>query len=174
MGGCHLAYLQLDFLKDVKEVYAVGGKFKYPGYGEFTVLLRTSSQRYEIMEISWLAEESDIVYEIASSNGKRVQTFLPHCYIIEKSQKPPVGLVDLVRSFYLDEKRIFGKWVKLGKSHIGKKQPPGHFDLINNYIESLRKDSPPPVTPEDGKNTIQLLERIEQSLDEQRPVAMNH
>ena len=57
--------------------------------------------------------------------------------------------------------------------HIIKKQPRGHFDLIDSYIESLQKDFPPPVTPEDGKNTIKIIECIELSLDEQRPVAMN-
>ena len=62
--------------------------------------------------------------------------------------------------------------MKFGMSHIRKKQPPSHFDLISNYIESLKKDSPPPVTPEDGRNTINLLECIEKSLDEHRPVTI--
>jgi len=39
------------------------------------------------MEISWVAKESEIVYEIVSSDGRRVQTFLPHGYIIERMQE---------------------------------------------------------------------------------------
>lgn len=171
--GCHLAYLQLHFLQDIEEVYAVGVKFRYPVYDEFMVLLRTPSQRYGIMEISWLAEESEIMYEISSSEGKRVQTHLPHGFIVEKSDRPPAGLIGLLRSFYSDEKTVFRKWIKIGTSHILKKQPPGHFDLINNYIESLQKDSPPPVTPEDGKKTIRLIECIEESLNEHRPVTLS-
>ena len=171
--GCHLAYLQLHFLEDVKEVYAVGVKAKYPVYDEFMVVLRTRSQRYGIMEISWLAKESEIVYEISGSDGKRVQTFLPHGYLIERSENPLVGVVDALRSFYSDEKRIFRKWKKIGMSHILKRQPPGHFDLIKDYVESLKKDSPPPVTPEDGRNAIKLLECIEESLNEHRRVTMD-
>jgi predicted dehydrogenase len=171
--GYHLAYLQLSFLREIREVYALGVKAKYPVYDEFIVLLRTSGERYGIMEISWVADESEIVYEIGSSDGKRIQTFLPHGYIIEKWQRPPAGLGDILRSFYVDGNRFFKKWVKFGMSHVTKKQPPGHFDLINNYMESLRNDSPPPVTPEDGKNTIRLLECIEKSLDEHRPVMVS-
>jgi predicted dehydrogenase len=171
--GCHLAYLQLHFLKGVKEVCAVGNKFKYPVYDEFTVLLRTSNQRYGIMEISWLAKEREIVYEICSSNGKRVQTYLPHTFLIDRSEDPPAGVVDALRSFYLDEKRIFRKWTKFVTNHILKRERPSHFYLINDYIASLEKDIAPPVTPEDGKNTINLLECIEKSLDEQRPVPIS-
>lgn len=172
--GCHLAYLQLHFLQNIKEVYAIGVKAKYPVYDRFTVLLRGPSQPYGIIEISWLAKEREIVYEICSSDGKKLQTYLPHGYIIEKSKNPPVGAVDVLREFYSDEQRVFRKWVKFGMSHIRKKPPPGHLDLIKNYIESLKKDSPPPVTAEDGKNTIQLLECIEESMNEHRPVSVNH
>lgn len=168
--GCHLAYLQLHFLEDIKEVYAIGVKAKYPVHDQFTVLLRTPSQRYGIIEISWLTEESEILYEISGSDGRRVQTYLPHGYIIEKSEKPPAGIVDALRSFYLDEKRILRKWMKFGSTHILKKQPPAHFELINEYIESLKKDSPLPVTPEDGEKTIKLLECIEESMNKHRPV----
>lgn len=101
------------------------------------------------------------------------QKYLPHGYIIEKSGKPPVCVVDLVRSFYLDEKRILRKWMKFGMSHVRKKQPPGHFDFINNYIASLKNDSSPPVIPEDGENMVKLLEHIEESLNEQGPVAVH-
>lgn len=42
--GTHLAYIQLHFLQDdVKEVYALGAKTKYPVWDDFIVLLRTSS-----------------------------------------------------------------------------------------------------------------------------------
>jgi len=39
-------------------------------------------------------------------------------------------------------------------------------------MESLKNDSPPPVTPEEGKNTIKLLECIEESLNKNKIVPM--
>lgn len=167
--GCHLAYLQLYFLKDVEEVYALGVKAKYPVWDDLIVLLRTSSQRWGIMEISWVAQESEMVYEIIGSDGRRVQTFLPHGYIIERMQESPADVVGVARCFFSDEKRLFRKWTKFAKDQF-KKPPSGHFDLISSYVESLEKGSSPPVTGEDGRNAIRLLECIKESLEERRPV----
>jgi predicted dehydrogenase len=167
--GTHVAYLQLHFLKDVEEVYALGVKAKYSVWDDFIALLRTSSQRWGIMEISWIAQESEIVYEITDSSGKRVQTFLPHGYIIERMQEPPANLAGVLRNFFTDEKRLFKKWWKFTKDQIRKPQW-GHLDLIRSYVDSLEKGSPPPVTGEDGRNTIKLLECIEESLKERSPV----
>ena len=168
--GCHLAYLQLHFLKDVKEVYTLGAKAKYPVWDDFIVLLRTSSQRWGIMEISWVAQESEIVYEIFGTNGRRVQTFLPHGYIIERTQESPANVAGALRNFCTDEKRLLKKWWKFAVDQVKKPQL-GHFDLISIYIESLEKDFISPVTGEDGRNAVRLLECIEESLNTRKPVS---
>jgi predicted dehydrogenase len=170
--GTHLAYLQLHFLKDVEEVYALGIKSKYPVWDDFVVLLRASSQRWGIMEISWVAQESEIVYEVIDSNGRRVQTFLPHGYIIERMQESHASVAGVARSFFSDMKRLYRKWKKFAIDQIKKPQL-GHLDLIRSYVESLEKGSSPPVTGEDGRNAIKLLECVEESLDKQRPVAVH-
>jgi UDP-N-acetyl-2-amino-2-deoxyglucuronate dehydrogenase len=167
--GCHLAYLQLHLLKDIEEVYALGVKAKYPVWDDFAVLLRASSQRWGIMKISWVAKESEIVYEIIDSNGRRVQTFLPHGYIIERSQESAANLVGVARSWLTDEKRLFRKWVKFAKDQVRKPRW-GHFELISSYVQSLEKGAPSPVTGEDGRNAIRLLECIEESLKKRKPV----
>jgi UDP-N-acetyl-2-amino-2-deoxyglucuronate dehydrogenase len=168
--GCHLAYVQLSFLKDdIKEVYALGTRAKYSIWDDFIVLLRTSSQLWGIMEISWVAKESEIVYEINSSNGRRVQTYLFHGYTIERDQENPSNVLGVTRCFFSDVKRLYGKWMKFAKDQVKKPQS-AHFDLISSYAESLEKGSPPPVTGEDGRNAIRLLECIEESLKEGRPV----
>lgn len=167
--GCHLAYLQLHFLKDIEEVYALGVKAKYPVWDDFIVLLGTSSQRWGILEISWVAKESEIFYEVISSDGRRVQTFLPHGYIIERMQESPASVAGAGRNFFSDVKRLYRKWMKFAMDQVKKPQS-GHFDLIRSYIESLEKGSPPPVTGEDGRNAVKLLECIEESLKERRLV----
>ena len=167
--GTHLAYLQLHFLKDIQEVYALGIKAKYPVWDDFVVLLRTSSFRWGIMEISWVAQESEIMYEIIDSNGKRLQTFLPHGYIIERMQESPASVAGVVCSFLSDVKRLYRKWAKFAADQIKKPQF-GHVGLISSFIESIKEGSPPPVTGEHGRNTVKLLECIEESLNERTPV----
>lgn len=167
--GTHLAYLQLHFLKDIEEVYALGNKAKYSVWDDFTVLLRTSSERFGIIEISWIAKESEIVYEIIGSDGRRVQTFLPHGYIVERTQEPPASFVGVMRAFCTDLKRLYIKWAKFAVDQF-KKPESGHIGLISSYIENLKKGVQPPVTAEDGRNAIKLLECIEESLRSHRPV----
>jgi predicted dehydrogenase len=168
--GTHLAYLQLHFLKDIDEVYALGTKAKHSVWDDFIVLLRASSGRWGILEISWVAKESEIVYEIVGSNGERVQTFLPHGYIIERTQEPPADLAGVLRNFSTDCKRLFKKWWKFAKDQI-KKPRMGHLDLIRSYIESLEEKRPSPVTGEDGRNTVKLLECIEESLNKKKKIS---
>jgi len=167
--GTHLVYLQLHFLKDIQEVYALGIKAKYPVWDDFVVLLRTSSFRWGIMEISWVAQESEIMYEIIDSNGKRLQTFLPHGYITERMQESPASVAGVVHSFFSDVKRLYRKWAKFA-AHQTKKPRFGHVGLISSFIESIKEGYPPPVTGEHGRNTVKLLECIEESLNERKPV----
>lgn len=170
---CHLAYLQLHFLPDIKEIYAVGGKVKYPVYDDFAVLLRTEGQRFGIIELSWLAKETEIVYELRDSAGERVQIYRDFDYFLERSESPPFSVGSVVRNFFVDEKRILQKWTRFGLSYFRKRKILPTFNLISNYIESIEEDLPPPVSPEDGRNTIDLLECIEKSLNEQRPVRVS-
>lgn len=170
---CHLAYLQLHFLPDVKEVYAVGNKVKYPVYDDFAVLLRTKGQRFGIIELSWLSHETETIYELRDTTGRRMQLHWEFDYFLENSEDPPLTFGKVARNILVDEKRILQKWIRFGVGYFRKRKLLPTFNLISSYIESIRNDLPPPVTPEEGKNTINLLECIENSLHEQRPILIN-
>lgn len=170
---CHLAYLQLHFLPDIREVYAVGGRVKHPVYDDFAVLLRTTDQRFGIIELSWLSHETETVYELRDTTGRRVQIHLEFDYMLENSEDPPLTVGKVARNILVDEKRILQKWMRFGVGYFRKRKLLPTFNLIRSFIESIRNDLPPPVTPEEGKNTINLLECIENSLHEQRPILIN-
>jgi UDP-N-acetylglucosamine 3-dehydrogenase len=173
-SGCHLAYLQLYFLPDIKEVHAVGSKLKYPVYDDFTVLLRTAGQRFGMIEHSWLSRETEIIYEFRDSTGKRMQILWDFDYFLENMEEPPFTIGKAVKNFFVDEKRILKKWTRFVTCYFRKRKLLPAFNLISHYIESIKRDQPPPVPPEDGRNTINLLECIEKSLNEQRPVHVSH
>jgi len=170
---CHLAYLQLYFLQDIKEVYAVGGKVKYPVYDDFAVLLRTKGQRFGIIELSWLSHETETVYELRDTMGRRFQIHWEFDYMLKKSEAPPFTIGKVARNVLVDEKRILQKWIRFGVCYFRKRKLLPTFNLISSYVDSIKKDLPPPVSPEDGRNTINLLECIEKSLDEQKPIPTN-
>lgn len=169
----HHAYLQLYFLPEVKEVYALGSKVKYPVYDDFSVLLRTSKRRFGMIEISWLPRETEVIYEFRDSRGRRVEILWEFDYMLEKSQNPPFTAGQVVRNILSDNKRLVNKWAKFGNSYFHKRKLLPIFNLVNMYIDSINRDLPAPVTPEDGLKTVYLLECIERSLDEKRPVPTN-
>ncbi|MCJ7634348.1 Gfo/Idh/MocA family oxidoreductase, partial [Candidatus Bathyarchaeota archaeon] len=170
---CHLAYLQLHFLPDIKEVYAIGSKLKYPVYDDFAVLLRTAGQRFGIIELSWVSRETEVRYELRDSTGRRMQIYWEFDYFLENSEEPPFTIRKVARNIFVDEKRILQKWAGFGMCYFRKRKLLPTFNLISNYIESIKNDLPSPVSAQDGRNTINLLECIEKSLDQKRPVAMS-
>jgi predicted dehydrogenase len=162
---CHLAYLQLHFLPDIKEIYAVGSKVKYPVYDDFAVILRTAGQHFGIIELSWISHETETIYELRDTTGRRVQLHWEFDYMLENSEEPPFTFGKVMRNFLVDEKRLLQKWMRFGLSYFKKKKFLPTFNLISSYIKSIEQDLPPPVTPETGRNTVHLLESIEKSLD---------
>ena len=170
----HHAYLQLHFLPDIQEVYAVGSKVKYPVYDDFAVLLRTKADRFGLIELSWVSNETEVVYELKDTSGKRVQILWEYDYMLEKAENPPFTVGSVAKNIFTDEKRIFKKWAKFGLAYYHKKKLLPTFNLITSYVESIRNDLPSPVSPEDGRNVINLLECIRTSLSEKRPMTINH
>jgi UDP-N-acetyl-2-amino-2-deoxyglucuronate dehydrogenase len=166
---CHHAYLQLHFLPHIQEVYAVGGKVRYPVYDSFAVLLRTKDRRFGLIEISWLSHEAEVVYEWGDSAGRRIQLYWDFDYMLENSEDHPFTVSDVAKNFLVDEKRLLHKWARFGIAHFRKRRLLPTFNLISSFVESIEKDLQPPVPPEEGRNTIKLLECIQRSLDERQP-----
>lgn len=169
---CHHAYLQLHFLPGITEVYALGGKVKYPVYDDFAVLLRTSGESFGAIEISWISRETEVNYEFRDLTGRRIEIEPEFDNVLEKSEEPPFNKSELPKNFFVDEKRLLQRWVRFGISHFRSRKLLPLFHLISSYVKSIEKDLPPPVTPKDGRDTINLLECIEKSLIEQRPVKL--
>lgn len=169
---CHLAYLQLHFLPDIKEVYAIGERVKYSVYDDFSVLLRTSGQSFGLIELSWISKETEIVYEFRDSEGNRCDIFRDYDYLFERSVEPPVSLSNVLKNVLIDEKRYINKWWSFLMCYIYKGKIQAGYALISKYIEAIKNDLSPPVTPQEGRKTINLLESIEKSLDDKRPVKL--
>jgi len=164
--GCHLAYLQLHFLKEISEVYAVGGKTKYQVYDNFRALLRTRDQPCGLIDVSWISKVPEIVYEIESADGKRATIDRNSDTLTEKSENSNGGLSSYIRSVL----NRFAPSPKTTKSEM--RYFIGHYYLIAKYIKSLENETSPPVEPEAGRAAIRLLECIEESLNKHKSVAI--
>jgi predicted dehydrogenase len=169
---CHLAYLQLYFLPDIKDVYAVGSKVRYLVYDDFAVLLRGENGRFGIIELSWLSRETETIYEFRDVTDRRIQIHWEFDYMLENKQTPPFSMGLVLKNMFEDQKRLWKKWYRFGSCYIHKRKLLPAFNLIGGFIESVRKDLPSPVTEYDGRNTINLLESIEKSLDQEKSISI--
>ncbi|MDH7606644.1 MAG: Gfo/Idh/MocA family oxidoreductase [Candidatus Bathyarchaeota archaeon] len=161
--GLHLAYLQLHFLRDINEVLALGKKIEYPIYDNFHVLLRTAGKAIGVMEVSWFAKRPEASYEFMSHDGRRIQ-IIEYRHLLDLSKLPS----NFLQGLYSDCKAAFKKWVGPIVNGIrmrGLIKCLHHYNLITAFISSIKNDEDPPVTPEDGRSAIHLLECIQESLD---------
>ena len=124
-SGLHLAYLQLHFLKDVTDVLALGSKIKYPVYDHFSVLLRTPKKTIGIIEVSWFAKRPEALYELMSSDGRRMQIVDYH-HLLEFWETPK----NFLQGLYSDEKSSLKKWVLL----IGTAINPLSFPAVSSSV----------------------------------------
>ncbi|MEM3549944.1 MAG: Gfo/Idh/MocA family oxidoreductase [Candidatus Bathyarchaeia archaeon] len=166
--GLHLAYLQLHFLKEIDEVSAIGNRIKYSIHDNFCVLLLPTNKAVGIMEVSWFANAPEALYEFMSCDGKRIQ-IVGYNHLLDLSKSP----ANFLQGLYSDCKAAFQKWIGPIIGNIKKRELLRclhHYNLITAFISSIKNNTDPPVTPEDGRRAIHLLECIQESLDAYKPV----
>jgi len=164
--GTHPTYLQLFFLPDVRNVYAVGKKSKLV-YDGFSVLLSSSNGSFGRMNFCFTSNyKEEYLCQITSQNGNGAKIFISLDSFLDKSKytsKAPIR-------FYQEGKDHLVSWTKATLRSLYHRSR--YYDFMNSkyllmkdYVESLSNKSPPPVSPEEGKDTIKLLECIKESLE---------
>jgi predicted dehydrogenase len=73
----------------------------------------------------------------------------------------------------VDEKRVLNKWLRLGIRRLKSRKILPTLNLIQQYVRAIKEDGSPPVTSEDGRKTVALLEAIEKSLNTHSPVKIS-
>ena len=167
--GAHAAYLQLHFLKNIEKVWAIGEKIENPVYDHFIIMLTNSNKTVGVIEISWLAKKEEEKFEFISTKGRKIE-ILNYNFFLEYQEKPEKNLL---QGYYRDQKQIIKKWAKFFLTNIRNRRLIGcvpQYILITKFMESLKNNTEPPVTPEDGRKTVRLLEYIEESLNKNEPV----
>jgi len=171
--GTHAVYLQLHFLKSIEKVWAIGEKVEHPIYEHFIIMLSNLNGNLGVIDNPWIAKKEEEMFEFIDSKGKKIQ-ILNYNLFLEFSEKPERSLL---QGFYQDQKRIMKKWIKFFLNNVRyhkfiKCLP--QYILITKFIESIKNDKEPPVTPNDGRRTVKLLEYIEKSLNKNEPIKVGN
>jgi predicted dehydrogenase len=169
--GTHAAYLQLHFLKGIHEVSAVGAKIENPVYDHFVAFLNASNKTTGTIEISWLSKKLEVIFELIGTDGQHVQ-ILNYNYLSEYHKTNPGSFL---QGLWWDEKLVWKKWINSLLANIRDRRILSclpQYVLINKYMNSIKNDTPSPVTLQDGRDTVKLLECIDESLKTCRPIQM--
>lgn len=163
--GAHPAYLQLFFLPDIRNVYALGKKSNSV-YDNFFALLKSSNDSVGLINCCFTSNQREFSCQITSKNGNRAKIDISLDTFIDKSKHTDRSYV----KFYHEERDLLKSWMKaISRALYHRKKDydfiNSKFLLMKSYIESIENNSPPPVTPEQGKDTIKLLECIQKSLN---------
>jgi predicted dehydrogenase len=170
--GAHAAYLQLHFLKSIEKVWAIGEKIQNPLYDHFIIMLTNPSQTIGVIDISWLAKKEEEKFEFIDTKGRKIE-IINYNFFLEDSGKREKNMLE---GFFKDQKQIIKKWTKFFLTNMSNRKLkdcfPQHI-LLTEFFKSIRNDTDPPVTPEEGRRTVRLLEYIEESLSKNEPVKVN-
>jgi predicted dehydrogenase len=167
--GAHAAYLQLHFLKTIENVWAIGEKIQNPVPDHFMIMLTNPNKTIGVIEISWLAKKEEETFEFIDTKGGKIE-ILNYNFFLKYPEKPEKNLL---QGFYRDQKQIIKKWTKFFLTNIRNCKITNclpQYILITKFIESIKNDTNPPVTPQDGRKTVRLLECIEESLNKNQPI----
>jgi len=167
--GTHAAYLQLHFLKNIEKVWAIGEKIENPLPDHFIIMLTSPEKTVGVIEISWLAKKEEETFEFIDTKGRKIE-IINYNFFMEYPETPEKSML---QGFCRDQKQIINKWAKSFLNNIRYRKLTNcvpQYILITKFIESIKKDTNPPVSPEDGKKTVRLLEYIEESLHKNEPV----
>jgi len=170
--GAHAAYLQLHFLKNIEKVWAIGEKIQNPVHDHFIIMLTSPNKTIGMIEISWLSKKEEELFEFIDANGRKIE-ILNYNFFLEHPEKPEKSIL---QGFYRDQKQIIKKWTKFFitniRNHKLKNCVPQYL-LLTKFTESIKNDTDPPVTPEQGRKTVRLLEYIEESLNKNEPIKVH-
>lgn len=171
--GAHAAYLQIHFLKKIEKIWAAGEKIQNPLPDHFIIMLTSPEKTIGVIEISWLAKKEEEIFEFIDTRGRKIE-ILNYNFVLEYPEKPEKNLL---QGFFRDQKQIMKKWMKSFITNIHNRKLKNcapQYILLTKFIESIKNDTDPPVTPEEGRKTVRLLEYIEESLNKNEPIIVRN
>lgn len=159
--GSHAAYLLHHFLGDFIKVEAFGTKTHYSVHDDIRAFLKTKQGQLGLLELSWTAGR-DLTMEVFTLEHAPMSIDLGYRDLISISSR---STSQFVKETF---KRLPSQLLKLAMAKAGvrkeKARTSYHDQLINQFIQSMLDDNDPPVTGEQGKEAVYLLDCIEKSI----------
>ncbi len=165
--GPHAVYMALAFLKKVKGVDIYAKTFlehPWAPFDEFRIEL-DGGEAISSIAISYASNRRNLYIDILGTEGALYLDF-GSLLLIRQGSKDSMGAIALARYLgNISGQVIRGVTTNAFNRAMGKLKY-GHDILIENFVNSILNDHQPPVTGEEGRETVRVMEMIVESLRE--------
>jgi len=165
--GPHAVYMSLAFLKKVKNVDIYAKNFlthPWAPFDEFRIELE-GEEAMSSIAISYASNRRNLYVDILGTDGV-LYLDLQSQLLIHHGRKETVRPTAFARySANIASQMAVGVAANAFKL-MTKKLKLGHDILIESFINNVLNDDQPPVTPEEGRETVKIMEMIVEKLYE--------
>jgi len=165
--GPHAAYMSLAFLKKVKSVDVYAKNFlvhPWAPFDEFRIELE-GEEAMSSIAISYASNRRNLYVDILGTEGV-LYLDLQSQLLIHHGRKETVRPVAFARYSASITSQLAVGVAANAFGLVTKRLKFGHNVLIEGFINSILNNDPPPVTPDEGRETVKVMEMVVEKLNE--------
>jgi predicted dehydrogenase len=169
--GPHAVYMSLAFIKEVESVTVDGAKLlpEYPWsrFDDYRINL-VGREGISSISVNYATNQWMVWVEVAGSTGT-IQLDL-HGRSVTQIRRPQLKTFDIGMSVLGQARQLAWGAVRTGIGLIRERRVSTHDRLISAYVRSLRDGKPPPVTAEEGREAVKVMNMIAEKIQEKQEV----
>ncbi|MFC1937659.1 Gfo/Idh/MocA family protein [Chloroflexota bacterium] len=159
--GPHAAYMSLAFLKKVRaaDIYAKNFlEHPWAPFDEFRIELEGEKAMSSIL-ISYTSNHGNLYVDLLGTEGFLVLD-VSSLLLIRQGKRGPTRPIPFARYFLgTSSQAVTGVAANAFKVMTGKLKL-GHQVVIEEFVDSVLKDGQPPVTGEEGREVVRVMEMV--------------
>lgn len=166
-SGPHVVYLTLAFLKFVQNVDIYARNFlehPWAPFDEFRIELE-GEKAMSSVTMSYSGTHHDLLVDIFGTEGV-IHLDLSSKVLVHYGSKESVRPVRFARYFLNVSSQVVGSIVANVFGLMTRKLKFGHELLIRDFVDSILSNRQPPVTGEEGREVVRVMEMIVAKLHE--------
>ena len=164
-SGPHAVYISLAFLGSVKDVDIYAKNFlehPWAPFDEFRIELEGEKAMSSIA-LSYTGTHRDLVVDILGTEGV-IHLDLCSKLLVRYGRKVSVRPVPFARYFLNTSSQVMGGVAANALKLMTRTLKFGHETLIKGFVDSILNNNQPPVTGEEGREVVRVMELIVEKL----------
>ena len=168
----HHIYLTQYFIGKIESVYTIANKIRQPVNDSITLIVQ-SREKVGLCEYESGMKEPLALFQIVTDKGDRFDGNLSHDFVVRKSRKYKNRKMTALRNFNDDMSEPLVKWTSHLRNFMQVRSFENFFPYRRTFFKLIRQlisyllgeKNSPPVTAEEGLQTIRVLEAAKKSIE---------